>query len=175
MVFDVNLPYSNITAEAVTLALTLDSGTCRTLAHICKKLHEVLGFGYYHSGCKQRWIEYASVRETQRKAVYREDDIAELLKKFSDMPRRKAVSFIARALNMNWDTVDCITIRLAGEGRRKASLHRDKGIAMMRQDGLTARVIGERFGLSEGRVRNILTRMKGQTVAHTEASKATAS
>ncbi len=47
------------------------------------------------------------------------------------------------------------------EGRREASIRR-KAIAEARRDGLTMKEIGERYGITVGRVSQILKREKAE-------------
>lgn len=155
-IFDVDSRQS-VTANAVTLTLTLDEDTCLELSRIFMDLGEALGRARRSYKASRQWKEQEPWRKTQRANL--KVAIEARLKKLM-LPGRKAVSIIAREFEMSYDRADFLITEIRREERRKAALEREREIMRLSKSGWTAKSIADHFQLSAGTVRNILSRRR---------------
>ena len=156
---------------AITVMVKLDVETCYTLSEAFKELGAALYAAQSTYTARRRFEaeepRRRAFKETQRAAI------ASRLRDLIYLPPRKAVSVIARELDLKWDTVDLERIEIRRAERREAALKRDREIMQLSKSGSTAKSIGERLGLSKGTVWNILTRLrKGSPRPEDSESKA---
>lgn len=159
MLLDTETRRQDVTANAVTLTLTLDVETCITLSHAFKDLAEALWRAQRAYNGAKRWKDdepYRLARQNELKAA-----ITRRLEGLKDLPSRKAASVIGKEFEIGYDAADLWVSEIRREERHRAALERDRKIGGLSKNGLSAKAIGERLGLSPGTVKNILSRIRG--------------
>lgn len=157
----------DVTANAVTVTLTLDEDTCFQLSHALQELGMALSRARRVYNGQLLYKAQEPWRKTQRQSL--SEAIAARLAELK-LPGRKAVSAIAREFQMAYDTADFWVSEIRRDGRRNAARSRDEEIGRLSKSGLTAVLIAERLRLSAGTVRNILSRRKKAAVPPADVS-----
>ncbi len=171
MLLDVTPVREGVTAPTVTLSL--DADTCFTLACVLTELGTALERAQRAFTARKRWEADEPQRKARKEAFTA--IVARRIEELKARPRREIVSIIGKEFEIGYDMATFYYRDIKAEERRKAALARNEKVEGLKKEGLTARVIGKRLKLSQGHVKNILTRMRADTSARTEAATATAS
>ncbi len=157
MAIDFEIRKQDVTANAVTLTLTLDEDTCFQLAHALQELGMALSRARRVYNGQKVYKAQEPWRKTQNNNL-----VAAIAARLDDLklPGRKAVSTIAREFEMAYDTADFWVSEIRRDGRRSAARSRDEMVMQLSKNGLPPGAIAEQVQLSTGTVRNILSRLK---------------
>lgn len=157
MVIEFETRRQDVTANAVTVTLTLDEETCFQLAHALQELGLALSRARRVYNGQKTYKAMEPWRKTQKMKL--RDAIAARLEGLK-LPGRKAASVIAREFEMAYDSADFLVSEIRRDGRREAARSRDETVMQLSKSGLSAGLIAERLNLSPGTVRNALSRLK---------------
>ncbi|MBI5970581.1 MAG: hypothetical protein HY884_05450 [Deltaproteobacteria bacterium] len=171
MLLDVAPVREGVTAPTVTLSL--DADTCFTLAAVLTELGTALGRAERSYTARKRWEADEPQRKARKEAFTA--TVARRIDELKARPRREIVSIIGKEFEFGYDMATFYYRDIKAEERRKAALERNEKVEGLKRKGFTARAIGQHLGLSQGHVKNILTRIRANTSLRTEAATATAS
>ncbi len=156
---------------AVTVTLKLDAEDCFLLARTFQELGEALGRAQRTYKARRAFEAGELDRQDAKEAQWAA--IASKLRELKELPPRKAVSVIAREMELPWDIVDLTCIEIRRAERRAAALRRDEEVMQLSKNGASAASIGARLNLATGTVKNILTRLR-KAESHRQALEAMA-